>query len=112
MVPAGAAGTPAAAEDMPIFADPHLVHGRKVWMGTCSGCHADGTAGAPIATDAEAWKPRIAQGIAVLYEHALNGFFGPEYNMMPARGGNDALKDDEVKAAVDYMVGVASGEKE
>ena len=41
---------------------------------------------------------------AVLHEHAINGHFGPKGTMMPPRGGNDALTDDEVKSAVNYMV--------
>ncbi len=43
----------------------------------------------------------------MLYTHALDGFTGPA-GMMPPRGGNTALTDDEVKAAVDYMVGKSS----
>ena len=35
----------------------------------------------------------------MLYEHSLKGF-----NAMPPKGGNVALSDEEVKAAVDYMV--------
>ena len=49
------------------------------------------------------WGPRIAQGKDTLYKHALEGFTGQK-GMMPARGGNAALTDDEVKAAVDFMV--------
>ena len=44
----------------------------------------------------------------MLYEHALNGFFEPVDTEMPARGGNAALSDDEVRAAVDYMVALAN----
>jgi cytochrome c5 len=102
-----AAGQPAFPEP----SDPRLARGRAVWVENCMGCHGDGTAGAPVATDVEAWAPRIAQGKAVLYEHALNGFFGPDDTMMPARGGNDALTDDDVRAAVDYMVAVAGAGK-
>ena len=53
------------------------------------------------------WTPRLGKPLAVLYEHAINGFFGPDDTMMPARGGNDALTDDQVRAAVDYMIRLA-----
>ena len=55
-------------------------------------------------TDRKAWAPRIAKGKNVLYEHALHGFFGPDGAMMPERGGNPDLSDDEIRAAVDFMV--------
>ena len=60
-------------------------------------------AGAPKPGDKADWGPRIAQGNDMLYKHAIEGFNGAK-GSMPARGGNPALKDDEVKAAVDFMV--------
>ena len=39
----------------------------------------------------------------MLYQHSIEGFTG-EKGMMPAKGGNPSLSDDEMKAAVDYMV--------
>lgn len=81
--------------------------GRVVWLGTCQLCHAEPATGAPQLGDAAAWAPRAAQGKAVLYQHALEGFMGPLGDEMPARGANPALSDDEVKAAVDYMVRAA-----
>jgi len=86
------------------FDDARLKFGRSVWLGTCKNCHAFGFGGAPEVDDPEAWMPRIDQGKPVLYEHAIKGFFGPDDAMMPARGGNEQLSDDEVRAAVDYMV--------
>ncbi|HHC74814.1 MAG TPA: hypothetical protein ENK78_07045, partial [Thiothrix sp.] len=50
---------------------------------------------------------RVEKEKTTLYDHAINGFFGKDDTMMPARGGNDQLSDDEVKAAVDYMVALA-----
>jgi cytochrome c5 len=61
--------------------------------------------GAPKTGDAVAWKALVAKGRDVLYDHAINGF--SDKGKMPPRGGNDALTDDEVKAAVDYMLGQA-----
>lgn len=77
--------------------------GKKVYGSTCAMCHSAGVAGAPKPGDKADWGPRIAQGTDTLYKHALEGFNGAK-GSMPARGGNTALKDDEVKAAVDYMV--------
>ena len=80
------------------------VSGENIYQASCVACHAAGVAGAPKHGDTAAWEPRIAQGIEVLYDHAINGF-----NTMPAKGGNVSLSDDAVKAAVDYMIGQESG---
>jgi len=80
--------------------------GKKVFDGTCVACHGAGVAGAPKAGDKAAWGPRIAQGKDTLYKHALGGFTGKS-GAMPAKGGNAGLADGDVKAAVDYMVGLA-----
>ena len=64
-------------------------------------CHAAGVAGAPRAGDKAAWAPRIHTGIDHLYMSALKG-----KGAMPPKGGNVALPDADVKAAVDYMVGL------
>ncbi len=47
---------------------------------------------------------RSAQGRDTLYQHAIEGFTG-EAGLMPAKGGNLSLDDEDVKAAVDYMLG-------
>ena len=80
------------------------VDGKSIYGKTCAMCHAAGVAGAPKPGDKEAWAPRIAQGNDTMYKHALEGFTG-DHGMMPARGGNPKLTDEEVKAAVDFMVG-------
>lgn len=89
------------------FSSPALQSGRVIWLENCKGCHAYGTAGAPIPMRAEQWKPRVKKGKALLYDHAINGFFGPDDTMMPARGGNDQLSDEKVRLAVDYMLALA-----
>jgi cytochrome c5 len=79
--------------------------GETVYKGLCVNCHGIAAMASmiPQAGDAAAWGARIEQGIDTLYDHAINGFTG-NMGMMPARGSNPALTDDEVKAAVDYMV--------
>lgn len=78
-------------------------NGAEVFQQVCSVCHGAGIAGAPKAGDKAAWTPRIAEGKATLYEHALKGFQG-KTGVMPAKGARPDLSDDLVKQAVDYMV--------
>lgn len=103
-----AGGVRADPQTFPEFDDARLQLGRGIWLGTCQACHANDIAGAPLVSDADAWQPRISQGREILYRHALEGFFGPKGTQMPPRGGNDALTDDEVRAAVDYMIAIVS----
>ena len=86
------AAAPAVAKAAPLSGD-------QVVAQVCSVCHQAGVAGAPKTGDKAAWAPRIAKGIDTLYTSAIKG-----KNAMPARGGNAALSDAEVKAAVDRMV--------
>lgn len=70
--------------------------GQEVYQSSCFGCHGTGALGAPK-TEAD-WAPRVAKGLDVLLNHALNGF-----NSMPPRGTCMSCSDDEIKAAIDFM---------
>jgi cytochrome c5 len=80
--------------------------GEATYNGSCGACHAAGIAGAPKVGDKSAWAARIAKGNDALYTSALKGFTG-KTGVMPPKGGNPALKDADVKAAVDFMVSKA-----
>lgn len=101
--PAAVEAAPASAPEPVVAAAPVNEVGEKLYKGTCSMCHASGAAGAPIKGNKADWAPRIAQGNDLLYKHALEGFTGTK-GVMPAKGGMATLKDEDVKAAVDYMV--------
>ena len=77
--------------------------GPQVYNAACIACHGSGIGGAPVVGEADVWAERIAQGSATLYEHAIVGFTGSS-GFMPAKGARMDLSDDEVQAAVDYMV--------
>jgi cytochrome c5 len=77
--------------------------GQQVYQATCFVCHGAGIAGAPKLGDKGQWVKHIAKGVNTLYASAVNGVQGSA-GAMPAKGGNPALSDAEVKAAVDYMV--------
>lgn len=100
--PAAGAAAPASA---PAAAAPAADTGKKLYESVCVACHGAGVAGAPKFGDKAAWAPRIKQGSATLYEHAIKGFQG-KAGMMPPKGGASA-SDEEVKAAVDYMAAAA-----
>ncbi|MGP8232005.1 MAG: c-type cytochrome [Methylovirgula sp.] len=100
---------PAAADTQPPVAAAAVAqaqppaparNGQQIFSTVCTMCHGTGLAGAPKFGDKNAWKPRIAQGIETLHDHALHGFKG-----MPPKGTCATCTDNEIKSAVDYMVG-------
>jgi len=100
---AAAASAPATAAAPAAAATTAALSGSQIYEQTCALCHAAGIAGAPALTDQANWEPRIAQGSDVLGEHAINGFQG-QAGVMPAKGGRADLSDDDVLAAVQYMI--------
>ena len=82
----------------PVAAPVGAVDAKSAYTASCFACHGTGAAGAPKTGDKAAWKKRIAQGMATLNDHAINGFKG-----MPPRGGS-SLSDEAVEAVVKYMV--------
>jgi cytochrome c5 len=76
--------------------------GQQVFAQVCKTCHETGLAGAPKAGDKAAWAPRIAEGEKTLLQHAIAGYQG-KTGVMPPKGGNPDLTDDEVHRAVVYL---------
>lgn len=82
-----------------VAAGADLATGQKTYEAACAACHATGVSGAPRLGDRAAWTARIAEGLPELLHAALHG-----EGAMPAKGGNPALTDAEVEAAVKYML--------
>jgi cytochrome c5 len=100
--PAPAAVAPMAAAAIPPPAPGKAAGagaGKDVYDKACVACHGTGVAGSPKFGDKAAWAPRLAQGPKLLLEHVIQG-----KGAMPPKGGNPALSDADVKAAVDYML--------
>jgi cytochrome c5 len=76
-----------------------VVDGETVYGGLCKTCHDAGVAGAPLA-GSEIMAARLAEkGLDGMVQNAINGI-----NAMPPRGGNMALTDEQIKAAVEFML--------
>jgi len=75
--------------------------GQAIYSKSCIACHATGAANAPRLGDAEAWGPRIEKGMDALYASAMNGV--PGTSMLP-KGTCSTCSEEDLKAAVDYMV--------
>lgn len=85
-----------------IAAQANAASGKDVYESTCAACHTTGAAGAPKFGDKAVWAPRLATGAKTLHASAISG-----KGVMPAKGGNAALPDADVIAAVDYMISKA-----
>ena len=75
--------------------------GEEVYNSACMACHVSGAGGAPIVGYIAAWQPRIAVGMAALYDSGVNGVPGTS---MMAKGGCMSCSDEEINGAVDFMV--------
>ena len=105
-------GNPSAASESGISTEKNITKvalseeatlGRGVYDKACQACHNSGIAGAPKVGDVAGWVDRIGQGMDTLNDHAINGYQGAD-GVMPAKGGNMALSDDDVVNAVAFMV--------
>lgn len=79
------------------------LEGAVIYDKLCQACHTTGAGGAPKLLQAE-WAARIGQGVDVLVQHAIEGYQKDAPTAMPARGGNPALSDEQVRATVQWMV--------
>ncbi|WP_129563161.1 c-type cytochrome [Paraburkholderia dokdonensis] len=75
--------------------------GKALYQQVCQACHAAGVLGAPKFGNKDDWAPRLKDPMDKIYNYALHG-----KGQMPPKGGSSAT-DDQVKAAVDYMVNAA-----
>jgi len=79
--------------------DEDISPGEKISNAACLRCHGAGLMKSPKIGKTKDWSPRLKKGKTTLYANAINGV-----NKMPARGGKKSLSDEDVKAAVDYML--------
>ena len=77
--------------------------GAVIYQNLCGACHTNGVGMAPTLDHAH-WDARIAQGKDTLYKHAIEGFSGPDGGVMPPKGGNPALTEEQMHATVDWML--------
>ena len=101
----GEEGAVALAEAQPITAPPatagaaEAIDGAQVYNGLCMSCHDAGVAGAPVTGSEQMTQRASEKGIDTLVANAINGI-----NVMPPKGGNPGLSDEEIRAAVEFML--------
>ena len=89
---AAVAAIPAPSEDV-------VVDGESVYGSLCKTCHEAGVAGAPIAGSGDMAARLEEKGLDTMVSNAINGL-----NAMPPRGGNPTLTDEQIRAAVEFML--------
>lgn len=84
----------------PSDAPPTLRRGKQVYTQVCSICHQRGEMSAPVIGVSANWYQRAQQsGLNGLYQHAIKG-----YNSMPIKGACVTCSDNDIKAAVDFIL--------
>jgi len=88
-----------------VAAEPEVLTanaGSALYESNCKVCHTAGLLNAPKYGDKAAWTARLTKDKEVLYMHSVKGF-----NKMPAQAV-DGVTEEQVKAAVDYMLASVS----
>jgi cytochrome c5 len=98
---AGATGAASAAASQVAYGG--TMDGSVIFGNLCTGCHTAGAGGAPKLNAAGIGARMAEQGMATLISKAISGFKG-NVGVMPPKGGNPALTDDQIKATVTWMV--------
>ncbi|MGV2865151.1 c-type cytochrome [Achromobacter sp. AGC39] len=94
--PTAAAPAPAAAPQQAAAVNPA---GEKLYKSVCFACHATGVANAPKFGDKAAWDPYIKTGMDAMVKVAMQG-----KPPMPPKGGAANASEEDIRAAVQYMV--------
>jgi cytochrome c5 len=100
--PAAAAPAAPAAAAAPQQAAAVNPAGEKLYKSVCFACHATGVANAPKFGDKAAWDPYIKTGMDAMVKVAMQG-----KPPMPPKGGAANASEDDIRAAVQYMVDAA-----
>jgi len=96
--------TPATGETLSRGENPSLVaEGEAVYRRVCAPCHDTGISGAPRLGEEKTWSVRAADNIESLVKRSIEGYQGNQ-GVMPPRGGDRYLSDEQVEAAVRYML--------
>ncbi len=88
-----AAAPPAAAAS----AGPEL---QAIYDRSCKACHGVPGTGAPATGNAQAWAPRLGQGIDTLLDHTING-----YQAMPPMGACMDCTEEQFEELIEFMSG-------
>lgn len=104
----GVAGQIAAADAMKAAATSTAAYGgtldgKVIYDSLCTGCHTSGAGGAPMLNAAGIGARVAQQGLEELVKKAIEGYTGTS-GVMPAKGGNPALTDEQVHKTVEWMV--------
>ncbi len=89
-----------AADVAGAAADSAAHPGEAVYQNYCFSCHTPGLSGAPKLGDIEAWAPIIAKGPELLLQSTIEGI----QPAMPPRGMCFDCSDEDLAAAIDFMV--------
>lgn len=87
-------------------AAPMVYDGKRIYDANCSSCHSSGRANVPQLGDRQAWKSIEAEGFLNAYQNVVAGRKGH-----PRRGGCSTCTDQELLAAVKYILQEGSTNK-
>ena len=73
--------------------------GRDVYGTACAVCDDSGVGNAPVLASAADWQSRLETGRAAMIDSVING-----KGLMPAKGGQTQLSNEQITHAVDYML--------